>query len=76
MTQQPVNAHPAATAAKNILDVTGLQVDYISAGETFPAVRGVSFSIPHGKIVADPRGTHRLRSAGPQQLAQSADENW
>ena len=52
MTQQPVNAPPAATAAKNILDVTGLQVDYISAGETFPAVRGVSFSIPHGKIVA------------------------
>ncbi|AIY02285.1 ABC-type dipeptide/oligopeptide/nickel transport system, ATPase component [Arthrobacter sp. PAMC 25486] len=52
MTPQPVNTPPAVPADERILSVNGLHVDYVSAGERFPAVRGVSFSIPRGKIVA------------------------
>lgn len=51
MTPQPVNTPPAVPSG-SILAVNGLHVDYVSAGERFAAVRGVSFSIPRGKIVA------------------------
>lgn len=40
------------TSTENILEVSDLQVEYVSAGEIFPAVRGVSFTIPCGKITA------------------------
>lgn len=52
MTQRPLDAPAAGESVDDILQVSGLQVEYHSAGETFPAVRGVSFSIPRGKIVA------------------------
>ncbi len=52
MTPQPVSTPPAEPAGGHILQVNGLHVEYVSAGETFAAVRGVSFSIPRGKIVA------------------------
>jgi len=41
-----------AQAPDTLLSVTDLHIDYVSGGETFNAVRGVSFSIPRGGIVA------------------------
>ncbi|WP_026556468.1 dipeptide ABC transporter ATP-binding protein [Arthrobacter sp. 35W] len=43
---------PSPEPSGTLLSVTDLHIDYVTGGETFHAVRGVSFSVPRGGIVA------------------------
>ncbi|WP_427015990.1 dipeptide ABC transporter ATP-binding protein [Pseudarthrobacter sp. P1] len=51
-TPSPSTASGSDITGAPLLDVAGLHIDYVTGGETFSAVRGVSFTVPRGGIVA------------------------